>query len=200
MTVNPSPFDVDLAARQWAEGDTKRKSFALTVKNAGQDYVAGQVKELASKIRRSKATIYSYARAARLFEALSQDDNSRAEIAWDKYDISFFVTLADKWSSGQLTIERVWDWLVRVLDEDMSVDDMRAEMPTNGGRVGIVRKLGGVLRLVQSALTSETMGLNCKQEEYREWRKRAEDFAEYTRRILAASGGTPDNTNGVGNG
>ena len=200
MTVNPSLLDVDLAARQWAEGDTKRKLFALTVKDAGKDYVAGQVKELAEKIRHGKGTIYAYARAGRLYDALSADDNARAEKMWDMLNISFFVTLADKWSSGQMDLERVWEWIVRVLDEDMSVDDMRAEMPTNGGKVGIVRKLGGVLRLVQSALTSETMGLNCKQEDYREWRKRAEEFAEYTRRILAASGGNPDGTSGVGNG
>ena len=193
-------LDVDLAARTWADGDTKRKAFALLVKDAGQDYVANQVKELSRKIRKGKGTIYAYARAARLYEALGQDDNSRAERMWDMLNISFFVTLADKWSSGQMDLERVWEWIVRVLDEDMTVDDMRAEMPTKGGRVGIVRKLGGVLRLVESALMSETMGLNCRQEDYREWRKHAEDFANHTRQILAASGGSqPDNV-GVGNG
>jgi len=189
-------LDVDLAARTWADGDTKRKAFALLVKDAGQDYVANQVKELSRKIRKGKGTIYAYARAARLYEALGQDDNSRAERMWDMLNISFFVTLADKWSSGQMDLERVWEWIVRVLDEDMTVDDMRAEMPTKGGRVGIVRKLGGVLRLVESALTSETMGLNCTQDEYREWREATQNYAEITRRLLLKSGNWRPNDNG----
>lgn len=183
-------IDVTAAVKLWQSADDKRKLFALEVAPAGLDHTEGQVKEIADKIGYSPSLVYQYARAGRLFEALKQDDGERAERVWDMLNVSIFTLLADRWNAGSMTIEQVWEWTLRVMDEHLTVEAFRGLVPSGEkARIGILRKLWHIVTYVEKFIfKAETFGLNCDQREYAKLIQQLTDVTETIKRIAPSDG------------
>lgn len=129
----PKASEVEQAAYHWKKGARELFEFAILA-----DTIVGkrngETVTLARKIRRSPATIETYAKGGKLWLAMLEKYPSDSEILRDALEISFWNSVGRVWAAGVIDLQQAKNFLEEAAKEKMVVEAFRIKLPAIDGR------------------------------------------------------------------
>jgi hypothetical protein len=172
-------MDIKRALHFWDSGRNHLFDFAVEISD-GEDT---KVAELAQQRGKTASLFYGYKKAGQLWNAMLAEHPGEAELWRDHLEISYWTPLGRLWQSEKMSLGDAKEWLMICMNENYTVDRLRAELTQHHGEEIDWQKR--INWLERNCVYFPALGINQKNV------RRIQRAARLLQgRILAACGGT----------